>query len=363
MKIIPVRLSNNRAYNIYIGYGLTSRVSHYIRKYRLGNFAIVLVPRRVYARYRQVITKAFRGISTKIIKIADGEGLKSKEWLFKIVDEIIKVDTWDKNLYLVCLGGGTVGDIGGFVASIYKRGIPYIQIPTTLLAQIDAAIGGKTSIDLKEAKNILGTFYQPRAVFIDPSFLSTLTAKEIKDGIAEAIKYGIIKDRDFLSFLSRHCEDIKALKPSCILRLISTCVSIKASIIREDEDEKKGLRTILNFGHTLAHALEAAFRYARLSHGEAVSVGMVYAAWFSYFLGMCNRRDFEAVIEIIRKFSLPINVPFNYQALYRSLLYDKKFMKGTIRMVLLRSLGKVEVIDGISLQRLKQSLKLFCRPH
>jgi 3-dehydroquinate synthase len=358
VKTIKVNVKNH-PYPIYIGYDLIKDISFYLKNLNIGNFGIIITSNRIYSLYKDLIKKVFNVISYRIIKVIDGEKTKSKKWLFKVIDEIIKVDTWNRKIFIICLGGGTIGDLGGFVASIYKRGIPYIQIPTTLLAQIDASIGGKTSIDLKEAKNILGTFYQPKAVFIDPSFLSTLNLKEIKEGIAEAIKYGIIKDESFFYFLKNHSKEILSLNTDCILRLIFTCAKIKAEIVEKDEKEEVGIRTILNFGHTFAHALETSLRYRKFFHGEAVSLGMFYASILSYLLDMCNFRDVWEVKEIIKLYSLPIRVLFNYLTLYDSMNYDKKFIYGKIRMVLLKKIGKVEVVEGIPGKLIKKSLKFF----
>jgi 3-dehydroquinate synthase len=257
------------------------------------------------------------------------------------------------------MGGGSITDLGGFVASIYKRGIPCIHIPTTLLGQIDASIGGKTAINLKEAKNILGTFYQPKAVFIDPIFLKTLTKREIKEGMAEAIKYGIIRDRNFFYFLKEYFNEILSLKLSFILKLIFICAKIKANIVEEDEKEKKGIRTVLNFGHTFAHALESTYQYKRIFHGEAVSVGMVFASYLSYLMKKCSFKEVEEIKETIRLFSLPTKIFFDYLTLYKSINYDKKFISGKIRMVLLKKIGEVEVVEELPSQMLIKSLKRF----
>ncbi|RLC33488.1 MAG: 3-dehydroquinate synthase, partial [Candidatus Nealsonbacteria bacterium] len=256
---------------------------------------------------------------------------------------------------IACLGGGTIGDLGGFAASIYKRGIPYIQIPTTLLAQIDSSIGGKTAIDLNIAKNILGSFYQPKAVFIDPIFLKTLPLPEIKQGLAEIIKYGVIKNKDFFFFLKKNYKKILKLDKACILKIINICAGMKAQIVSQDEKEKKGLRTILNFGHTLAHALESSLRYKKLSHGEAVSLGMLYAAQLSYHLGKCNKKCLEEILQMIKLFGLPYRISFDPLSLYKSLCYDKKFISGKIRMVLVKEIGRVKVVENINPNSVKKA--------
>ena len=322
-----------------------ARVPALLKNLNLGNFGLIITSPKILALYQKKITSVFAGKNYKIITVVDGEKAKSKEWLFKVIEKIVETDTLSRKVFIICLGGGTVGDLSGFVASIYKRGIPYIQIPTTLLAQIDSSIGGKTAIDLKEAKNILGTFYQPRAVIIDPAFLSTLSIKEIKQGLAEAIKYGVIRDEKLFYFLKKNSQKILELNSAAVLKLISACVEIKAKIVAIDEKENKGLRTILNFGHTLAHALESSSRYKLLSHGEAVSLGMLYAAWLSWTLGKCPESELRQINDIIKLFRLPAKTRFKPTTLYKSMTYDKKFTSGKIRMVLLRKIGQVEVVE------------------
>lgn len=359
MKTISVKLKKN-PYKIHIGYSLLKDVPKYIKRLKLGNFGLVITSPKILSLHQKGIKRAFGGKNYKITTVIDGERAKSKKWLNKVIEELVRADTLlNRKVFIICLGGGTIGDLGGFVASIYKRGIPYIQIPTTLLGQIDSSIGGKTAIDLKEAKNILGAFYQPKAVFIDPAFLKTLSAREIQQGLAEAVKYGAIKDKEFFDFLRKNHKKILKLDSTCILKLISVCASIKAKIVAADEREKRGLRTILNFGHTFAHALESSLQYKRLSHGEAVSLGMLYATYLSKVLKKCSEKEVNRIKEIIKLFSLPAKIKFNALTLYKSLTYDKKFTSGKIRMVILRKIGKVEVVEGISPQNIKKTLKIF----
>lgn len=358
MEIINIKLKKN-PYKLHIGYNSFKKLPLLLKDLKLGNFGLVITSPKILTAHKKKIKSVLRGKNYKIITVADGEKAKSKKSLSKVIEEIIKVDTLNRKVFIICLGGGTVGDLGGFSASIYKRGIPYIQVPTTLLAQIDSSIGGKTAIDLKEAKNILGSFYQPKAVIIDPDFLSTLPNKEIKQGLAEAIKYGIIKNKDFFYFLANNSQKILNLDPIAILKVISVCAKIKATIVAADEKEDKGLRTILNFGHTLAHALESSSQYKKLSHGNAVSLGMLYAAQLSQTLGKCPQDDLEQVTNILKLFSLPTKIKFIFINLYKPLTYDKKFISGKIRMVLLNKIGQVEVVEGISPQKIKKTLKMF----
>ncbi|MCF7872944.1 MAG: 3-dehydroquinate synthase [Candidatus Omnitrophica bacterium] len=356
MTKIQVKLKNN-PYPIIINENLKKNLSSLIEKYNLGNFGFVITSPKVYKLYKKIIKDNFSSKKFKIIVTANGEKAKSKYWLFTIIKKIIKTDKTTKNPFIICLGGGTIGDLGGFVASIYKRGIPYIQVPTTLVGQIDSSIGGKTAIDLPEAKNILGSFYQPKAVLIDPSFLKTLSKKDFKEGLAEAIKYGLIKDRELFFLIKNNPKKIINLDALLINKIIYKSAKIKARIVEEDEKEKKGIRTILNFGHTFAHGLESASKYKRISHGKAVAIGMFYAAHLSKQLGKCSNKIIEEIQAILKLYNLPIKIQFNPQELLKAISYDKKFTTGKIRMVLIQKIAKVEVSDKITTQNLKKSFK------
>lgn len=358
MKVIKVNLSQN-PYSIYIEPNLFEKIPSYLKSLNVGNFAIFITSKSVYSCYRKKIQAVFANYPHKVIILCDGEEAKTKESLFKIIQEIIAVDKLSNKVFVVCLGGGTVGDVGGFAASIYKRGIPYIQIPTSLLSQIDASIGGKCAIDLKEAKNIIGAFYQPRAVFIDPVFLKTLRKKQIKEGLAEVIKYAVIKDATFFNFLKNKYAEIYFLELPAILKIIGICVSMKAKIVEDDEKEKKGIRTILNFGHTFAHALEAASKYKKVSHGEAVALGMLYAAYVSYKLNLCKMNEVYEIYGLLKKFDLTTKIKYNFVNIYRAMTYDKKNLSGKFRLVLLQEIGKVKVVDSISEKIILKTLKEF----
>ncbi len=356
MKTIKIKLPES-SYNINIGPNLFRNILPNINRLKIGNFAVIVSSKAVYSYYKAQIEKNFKGLPCKIIVLPNGEGAKTKESLFKIIDGITNVDKLGRKIFLVCLGGGTIGDVGAFAASIYKRGIAYVQIPTTLLSQIDAGIGGKTAIDLRQAKNILGTFYQPKAVFIDPLFLRTLSEKELKEGLSEAVKYGIIRDSRFFYFLKENYRNLLSLRPSAILRLIQTCAAIKAKIVEKDEKEKKGIRTVLNFGHTLAHAIEAVSKYKKISHGAAVSVGMLYAAYLSHSLGLCSHAEIKEIKDILAKLKLLVKINFDYAKIYKAMSYDKKFIRGKFRFVALRKIGQVKVIENIPNNLIRSTLQ------
>lgn len=356
MKKINLKLKTN-PYSIIIKSGLKDHLSSQIKKLKLGNFGFVITSPKVYSFYRKTIKKNFQNKNFKVIITADGEKAKTKYWLFKIIKEIVKFDKIDKKPFLVCLGGGTVGDLGGFVASIYKRGIPCVQVPTTLIGQIDSSIGGKTAIDLPKAKNILGSFYQPKSVLIDPDFLKTLSKKDLKEGLAEAIKYGLIKDKNLFYLIKNNAQKILNLDPALIREIIYKSVKIKAKIVEADEKEEKGIRTILNFGHTFAHGLEAASKYNKISHGKAVAIGILYATCLSEYLGKCSHKEVEEIKAVLTAYKLPTKIKFTPRDVLETITYDKKFVAGKIRMVLIRKIGQVEVNSQITLENLKKIFK------
>jgi len=358
MKVIPVRLKET-PYNIYIDKGTIGGLNKYIKALKLGNSAIIVTCSTVHRLYSKKIKKHLGAIDSTFVVLPDGEEAKTRENLFAITAQAIKAEGQGKKLFFVALGGGTVGDVTGFAASIYKRGTPYIQIPTTLLAQIDSSIGGKTAIDLKEAKNILGTFCQPKAVFIDIDFLKTLSLREIAQGVAEAVKYGLIRDKKLFHFLDTNHKKIMAAENTAMLKIIIACAAIKAKIVAQDPLEKKGLRTILNFGHTFGHTIEASTQYKSLSHGEAIAIGMVYATNLSLILGKCTPRELSKVIAILKKFSLPVTIATAQNNFYETMKYDKKFIAGKVRMVLLNQIGKVEVCSDISQEKVEEALDIF----
>jgi 3-dehydroquinate synthase len=259
---------------------------------------------------------------------------------------------------VIAFGGGVIGDLAGFVASIYKRGIPYIQVPTTLLAQVDSSIGGKTAVDLAEAKNMVGAFYQPRLVLSDIGLLATLDLRQARAGLAEVIKYGLIKDKKLFHYLEKNYDKIIRRQQGALEFVVWRSSYIKARIVGQDEKEEKGLRTILNFGHTLGHALEAAGGYRRYNHGEAVAIGILLACALSRRLLLLDSSSCIRVEDLIKAVGLPVrikNIPLNkiISAHYR----DKKFIGARNRFVLLGGIGRAVVKQNIPLAAIKAVLK------
>jgi len=354
MKIINLKLKSN-PYSIYIGSNISSKINQCLKKLNLGNFSVILTNKKIYKLHGKSLKKMFKGIPNIVLTLPDSESTKSEKWLFKILSKIIEQDKLSRQLFITCFGGGVIGDLGGFAASVYKRGIPYVQIPTTFLAQIDSSIGGKTAIDFKNLKNIVGAFHQPRAVFIDCAFLRTLNTDNIRQGIAEAIKYGAIKSKNLFNFLENEQNKIKKLDLSALDFVVYECAKIKADIVTKDEKETKGIRTILNFGHTVGHAIESVMGF-KLSHGEAVALGMIAALEVSSSLKICSRSEAEKIKNLINDYSLPKRLFFDKNKLTKALLHDKKFTGGKIRMVLLSRVGSVKVLSRVSPLVVKKSL-------
>ena len=255
---------------------------------------------------------------------------------------------FDRGDALIALGGGVTGDITGFLAAVYMRGIPFVQVPTTLLSQVDSSVGGKTGVDLPEGKNLVGVFNQPKAVYIDLDVLHTLPPDELRGGLAEVIKYGVIHDAEFFAFLAENRDAVLALQSDVLTQLIARCCEIKAWVVEQDEREG-GLRRILNFGHTIGHAVEAASDF-QLIHGKAVAIGMCTAAELAVRTGCLDEQDAQAIRQLIEQYELPISIPaeLDRQVIKKYLLHDKKTVGGRVFYVLPESIGKVMITDQVS---------------
>lgn len=331
-----------------------------VARYSLGNYAFLITNETVYRLYRSWMQKTFGGIPHTVFTLADSERAKSLSSLCALIRALARTDApLGRQVFCVCMGGGVVGDVGGLAASLYRRGVPYLAIPTTLLAQIDSSVGGKVAVNIAEGKNLLGAFYHPRGILIDPSFLHTLNRAQLREGLAEAVKYGVIADARLFSLLSGRSSEVFSLKKKTIEELIAGCLRIKSTVVSKDEREGKSLRTILNFGHTIGHALESCFSYSRLSHGNAISVGMAGACFISQRMGLCDRRVSQKVEALLLRLGLPVRIALKHKMsrVLQALFYDKKFIRGTIRMVLVEDIGRVSVVDKIKPGVVKEALE------
>jgi 3-dehydroquinate synthase len=360
MKTIGVNLKK-RSYKIIVGSGILKLSGRYISSLKIGTDAFVITNAAIKARYGRLLRKSLEafGFSVRFKLIADSEKSKSLDTASSVIRDIARYDR-NKYLFIIALGGGVVGDLAGFVASIYKRGIPYVQIPTTLLAQVDSSIGGKTAVDLAQAKNLAGSFYQPRLVISDVELLKSLNKKQIRAGLAEVIKYGLIRDRKLFYFLERNSQAVLALKKSALEYIVYACSQIKADIVSSDEREEKGIRTILNFGHTAGHAIEAASGYKGYNHGEAVALGILVASRISVRLGLLKPQIEKLILNIIRKAGLPTvikDIPL--KSIINAHYHDKKFVGLKNRFVLLRGIGKTEIVTEIPLDLIREAIEVL----
>lgn len=359
MKKIKVNLGE-RSYDILIGSGLIAKAGAALKKLDIGCDACIITNKtldRIYGgQLRRSLSKS--GITSVVELVPDSEKAKSNDIMSRIIG---RIGCYDKNkrLFIVALGGGVIGDLAGFIASIYKRGVPYVQIPTTLLAQVDSAIGGKVAIDLPIAKNLVGSFYQPRAVISDTNALRSLSKKQIRSGLSECIKYGIIKDAALFGYLEKNYKKALASNEKVLEHIVLSCSAIKARVVEDDEFDSTGKRAILNFGHTIGHAIEAAAGYSsRYNHGEAVAIGMAIASRISMKMELLSKPHFVRIENLLKRAGLPVTLKgVEFSRVYEAHLHDKKFIHGKNRFILPIGIGHVRVVEGIPDQKIIGSIK------
>jgi 3-dehydroquinate synthase len=338
-----------RSYPIIIGTEVMEQIGTDLGARNLAKRYCVISDNRVAGLYGDRLLQLLRqsGLACELITFPEGEASKNLQTIGTLASTLAERG-FDRKDGLVALGGGVTGDITGFLASIYMRGIPFVQIPTSLLAQVDSSVGGKTGVDIPQGKNLIGTFYQPRAVYIDITVLQTLPHAEFLGGMAEVIKYGASIDADFFAWLGEKREAILALDPGCIIPLIQRCCEMKAAVVEQDEREG-GLRRILNFGHTIGHAVEAASGYT-LIHGFAVAIGMQAVAELAVRGGVADPEVARAIRRLLESYGLPTTIPgqFDPQILRTYLQTDKKTVGGRVFFVLPEHLGRVRITDQVA---------------
>jgi 3-dehydroquinate synthase len=336
-----------RGYEILIGRKTIRHLGLRLIEFRPSHVAIV-TNKTVFKLYKDVLQKAVSecGLKAEVFLIPDGEEYKDLLWASYLYGELLKA-RFDRDSLLIAFGGGVIGDITGFVASTYMRGIKFVQVPTTLLAQVDSSVGGKTGVNHPLGKNMIGTFYQPSLVLIDIDTLKTLPQKEFSTGIAEIIKYGVIYDRELFNSLKTNIKDIIYFGDS-LINVINRSCEIKAHVVSKDERES-GLRAILNFGHTIGHAIETVTGYKRFLHGEAIAMGMCAASALAVKLGFFQREEADQIQSLIRLYKLPTAIPHDIEVskILDAMRIDKKVKGGHIRFVLPESIGKVRIEEHI----------------
>ncbi|MFA6636106.1 MAG: 3-dehydroquinate synthase [Candidatus Omnitrophota bacterium] len=349
MKVVKVDLGK-RGYDIFIGSGAVTKLPRIVSEISENAPAVIITDRNVISGSGKILGSALKKIKNPVVKIVLEPGERSKS--FKVfsgtVNKIASATRGHKPV-IVAVGGGVVGDLAGFVASSYRRGVPLVQVPTTLLAQVDSSIGGKAGIDLPEAKNIVGAFYQPRVVLSDVDFLASLPSRQISNGMAEVVKYSVIKSPGMFVALEKNAGKIRALDKRFMEKIVGECAEIKAGIVKKDELDTMDIRIILNYGHTLGHALETASGYSDLyNHGESVSVGMLMAGEIALRLGIFAKRDLGRLEKLLFELNLPVRIKkVNGSKILDACKYDKKFTSGKTRFVLPCSIGKVKVVEDV----------------
>ena len=347
MKTVKVGLGE-KSYDILIGHPL-NEIGGILKKYTKGIKSLIVTNPTIAEYYLETVEKSLQeaGFQVFVAQVPDGEEHKSLAEASRLYTKCVE-HRLERESIIVGLGGGVIGDLAGYVAATFMRGLPIVQVPTTFLAQVDSSVGGKVAVNLPESKNLVGSFYQPLLVYIDLAVLKTLPVEEMEAGMAEVIKYGIILDKKFFEYLEKKIGKLRELDSKVLEKVVAQCCKLKARVVEKDEREK-GLRSILNFGHTLGHALEALTDYKKYKHGEAVAIGMVGACRIAGEMGMLKKEARDRIEHLIGKAGLPgrIGVKLSVDDIIQVLSLDKKVQAGKVRFVLPERIGKVVVRSDV----------------
>lgn len=356
MQTLTVDLAD-RSYPIFIGTDLLSQ-AELIGDYVKAQQVMIVSNETVAPLYLDQVKQTFAKFNPHTVILPDGETYKNLEVLNQIFDQLLETQC-DRTTTIVALGGGVIGDMAGFAAACYQRGIAFIQIPTTLLAQVDSSVGGKTGVNHRLGKNMIGAFYQPQAVLIDTNTLNTLDDRQLSAGLAEVVKYGLIRDAEFFTWLEQNCDALLARDPAALAYAIERSCQNKADIVAADELEG-GVRALLNLGHTFGHAVETGMGYGRVLHGEAVAIGMCLAGTLSVDLGWLSADDFARVPKLLTAMQLPTELPseMNNTRILNLMQVDKKVRNGVVYLVLLKAIGEGVVTADYSQAQLESVLGL-----
>ena len=359
MKTLQVALGD-RSYPIYIGSGLLNQAQLYTQHIK-SKQVIVITNATIAPLYLDQVLNNLRDFKVETLILPDGEQFKTLDYVSQIFDKLLSCK-FSRNATLIALGGGVIGDMGGFSAACYQRGIAFLQIPTTLLAQVDSSVGGKTGVNHPLGKNMIGAFYQPQCVIADADVLNTLNDRQLSAGLAEVIKYGLIRDIKFFEWLEQNIELLLARDKEALAFAIERSCLNKAEIVAEDETET-GIRATLNLGHTFGHAIETGAGYGIYLHGEAVAIGTCQAADLSRRKGWLNDADVERIIALFKKANLPVTPPkqLDSDRFIDLMAVDKKNIDGKIRLILLTKIGVATLPVGIDTLLLEQTLKSYGR--
>jgi len=355
--VLQIRGSEHR-YPALVGAGLLNRFGDYARKYLCHKVCAIITDTNVGPLFGHRVSKRLRssGFRPKLITLPAGEKSKTLKQVSAICDQMIAAGL-DRHSFVIALGGGMIGDISGFVAAIYERGIPHVQIPTTLLAMVDSSIGGKTGVNTRDGKNLIGAFHHPSLVIDDVDVLKTLPRREFNQGFAEIIKHAVIADAKMFCAL----QSWEAGAAPALERLIKRNIEVKSKIVAKDERDQTGSRAILNFGHTVGHAIERAGEYRAFLHGEAVSLGIVAASTVSRKRAGLPPDQRDAIVDLLRKFDLPTRLPPNFprKKILDALKFDKKFEGGNIRFVVTPRIGAAHLAKNVTLGDIREALSIL----
>jgi 3-dehydroquinate synthase len=359
MHTIRVQLGE-RSYDIVVTSDAPTGLGPFARQRAKGVLAFVVTDQNAQPHAAHAAAQlSAAGFTVQTAVLPPGEPQKSLETAAQLYDQFAEAHV-DRKTLVVALGGGVIGDLAGFVAATYNRGLPLLMVPTTLLAMVDSSVGGKVGVNHPRAKNLIGAFHQPVGVWIDTATLNTLPDREYRSGLAEVVKYGMTLDADFFSYLENHVEKLLGREPSAVRHVIACSCRLKADVVEQDEREETGLRAVLNYGHTFAHAFETAAGYGSWLHGEAVAVGMVCAGRLAEQLGLIKADLTQRQEQLLARFGLPTRPgPWPADALLATMRSDKKSLAGRLRFVLPRRLGKVTLFDGVAEDVVHKVLQSF----
>ena len=358
MKKIKVNLGK-RSYDIVIGCNILKDLNLYLQRLDLGKDVFIITNPKLKRLYAKKLTSVLKkgGFRIKICCVADTEKSKSLDAAVRVLRDLVLFDK-GRRPFIIAFGGGVIGDLSSFLASIYKRGIAYVSIPTTLLAQVDSSIGGKTALDLTFGKNLIGTFYQPRLVLSDVALLKSLKKDDVISGFSEVVKCAILKDKGFFAYLRNNYRKVLSKQFGVLEYVVFVCAKIKAGIIQRDEREEKGVRTLLNLGHTIGHGIEAAGGYRAYNHGQAISLGLLCAASIAHQMNSLSCSELEEIQSLIKKIGLPTRIKkVKPSLIIKAISFDKKIISGDLRFVLPVRIGKAVVTKNVSLSLIAKVLK------
>ncbi len=347
-----------RSYDIEIGSGNLADVAKFCDAEQDDAHAVVITDTNVEELYSDAVGDALQeaGAQVDILVAEAGEQSKAPEVAADLWEQMLDQGA-DRKTVVIALGGGVIGDLAGFVAATFTRGLRFVQVPTTLLAQVDSSVGGKVGVNLPGGKNLVGAFWQPRGVIIDVAVLESLPDREFKAGLAEVVKYGVIQDAEFFAYLEQNIEAIQKRDPAVLTYIVKRCCRLKADVVEQDEREETGLRAILNYGHTFCHAFEAGTNYEALLHGEGVAIGMMCAARLAERLGRVDKAFVARQQKLLEAFKMPLDVPdVEHDELIELMYRDKKVDRGRLRFVLPTRMGHVELVNDVGTDDILASL-------